>query len=220
MTTTPKDHVDALTLDEAFSLARSALLRPTNPAAIEHILEVLRHRVEASARALAAVPADEQLSELMRGLEIPPSAATLLPAALYAIGRAIADQAKSAQQAGGVPAGWHEAVQRLVTGFEHVSGIARQWEPDHSSGADRAKWARATEACADVAKLLAAAPSPSAVQPLSEAQRVPLTDEQVRKWWASENGLEDLDMCNTEDFRTMVRAVEKKHGIVTPKEPT
>lgn len=67
--------------------------------------------------------------------------------------------ALAAQQPAAVPAGWREAVQRLVTGFEHVSGIARLWEPDYSSGADRAKWARATEACADVARLLAAAPS-------------------------------------------------------------
>ncbi len=58
------------------------------------------------------------------------------------------------QQAASVPEGWREAVQKLVYGFEHVSGIARMWEPDHSSGADRAKWARATEACYDVAKML------------------------------------------------------------------
>lgn len=71
-----------------------------------------------------------------------------------------------------VPAGWRDAVARLVAGFEHVSGIARQWEPDHSSGADRARWARATEACADVARLLAAAPQ---AQPAA----VPLTEEQI-----------------------------------------
>ena len=65
----------------------------------------------------------------------------------------------AAPAAPSVPPGWREAVQRLVMGFEHVSGIARQWEPDHSSGADRAKWARATEACADVARMLAAAPT-------------------------------------------------------------
>lgn len=47
-----------------------------------------------------------------------------------------------------------QAVRRLVIGFEHVSGIARLWEPDHASGPDRAKWANGTEACADVAKFL------------------------------------------------------------------
>ena len=49
------------------------------------------------------------------------------------------------------------ATGELVKGFEHVSGIARQWEPDYSSGADRAKWARGTEACHDAKKLIDAA---------------------------------------------------------------
>lgn len=53
-----------------------------------------------------------------------------------------------------VPDEWLVKVRRLVEGFEHVSGIARLWEPDYSSGNERALWARATEACADVAKLL------------------------------------------------------------------
>ncbi len=52
-----------------------------------------------------------------------------------------------------------ELLERLVSGFEHVSGIARQWEPDHSSGKDRALWAKATEACADVVKVIQAAPA-------------------------------------------------------------
>ena len=47
-----------------------------------------------------------------------------------------------------------DAVLRLVKGFNHVSGIARQWEPDYSTGEDRAKWANATEACADVVRLM------------------------------------------------------------------
>lgn len=53
-----------------------------------------------------------------------------------------------------VPDEWLVKVRRLVAGFEHVSGIARLWEPDYSTGSERALWARATEACADVAKLL------------------------------------------------------------------
>ena len=56
-----------------------------------------------------------------------------------------------------VPDEWLVKVRRLVEGFEHVSGIARLWEPDYSTGSERALWARATEACADVAKLLAEA---------------------------------------------------------------
>lgn len=41
----------------------------------------------------------------------------------------------------------------------------------------------------------------------------PLTDEQIRDWWASENGLEDCEMCKLTDFLRAVRAVEEKHGI-------
>lgn len=61
-----------------------------------------------------------------------------------------------------VPDEWLVKVRRLVQGFEHVSGIARLWEPDYSSGSDRALWSRATEACADVAKLLREADGPNA----------------------------------------------------------
>ena len=41
----------------------------------------------------------------------------------------------------------------------------------------------------------------------------PLTTSQIREWWASENGLEDCEMCKLEDFLLVVRAVEEKHGI-------
>jgi hypothetical protein len=40
-----------------------------------------------------------------------------------------------------------------------------------------------------------------------------LTDKEISMWWASENGLEDCDMCRIEDFLKVVRAVEAKHGI-------
>ena len=42
---------------------------------------------------------------------------------------------------------------------------------------------------------------------------VGLTDEEIRKWWASENGLEDCDMCKIDDFVKVVRAIEAAHGI-------
>lgn len=38
----------------------------------------------------------------------------------------------------------------------------------------------------------------------------PLSNEQIRKWWASENGLEDCDMCKIDDFTKAVRAFEAK----------
>ena len=35
-----------------------------------------------------------------------------------------------------------------------------------------------------------------------------LTDEEIRKWWSSENGLEDCVMCKIDDFEKVVRAIE------------
>ena len=39
---------------------------------------------------------------------------------------------------------------------------------------------------------------------------VGLTDEEIRKWWASENGLENCDMCKIDDFVMVARAIEAK----------
>lgn len=47
-----------------------------------------------------------------------------------------------------------EVVQRLVVGIDHLSEIARQWEPDHSSGADRRRWLLANDARDDAIRLL------------------------------------------------------------------
>jgi hypothetical protein len=45
------------------------------------------------------------------------------------------------------------------------------------------------------------------------AKREPLTPEQIRKWWGSENGLEDCVMTKIDDFTQVVRAIEAAHGI-------
>ena len=60
----------------------------------------------------------------------------------------------------------------------------------------------------DYRAMLAAAPK--APQP---SKREPLTGAQIRKWWASENGLEDCDMAKLDDFEKVVRAIEAAHGI-------
>jgi uncharacterized UPF0160 family protein len=39
---------------------------------------------------------------------------------------------------------------------------------------------------------------------------VGLTDDEIRKWWASENGLEDCDMCKIDDFVMVAQAIEAK----------
>lgn len=51
-----------------------------------------------------------------------------------------------------------------------------------------------------------AAPPPKSV-------REPLSDEQVRRWWERDNGLEDCNLCKLDDFMKAVRAVETAHGI-------
>ncbi len=47
-----------------------------------------------------------------------------------------------------------DVVLRLIVGIGHLSEIARQWEPDHSSGADRRRWLLAKDARDDAARLL------------------------------------------------------------------
>lgn len=55
------------------------------------------------------------------------------------------------------------------------------------------------------------------LQKLKEAQQVavpvPMSGYEISKWWASENGLEDCDMCIHDDFAKVVRAVEAHHKI-------
>lgn len=50
---------------------------------------------------------------------------------------------------------------------------------------------------------------------LNEAQQVavPMTDDELASWFASENGLEDCEMLKFADFEIVIRAVEAKHGI-------
>jgi hypothetical protein len=43
---------------------------------------------------------------------------------------------------------------RMVAGIDHLSELARQWEPDHSSGADRRGWVLAKDAREDAMRLL------------------------------------------------------------------
>lgn len=39
---------------------------------------------------------------------------------------------------------------------------------------------------------------------------VGLTDEEIERWWASENGMEDFDLCKRADFFAVARAIEAK----------
>lgn len=51
------------------------------------------------------------------------------------------------------------AMVRMAAGIEHLAEIARQWEPDHSSRADRRGWLLAQDAKNDAEKLLAELPA-------------------------------------------------------------
>lgn len=46
------------------------------------------------------------------------------------------------------------AIVRMAAGIDHLSEIARQWEPDHSSGAERRGWLLAKDARDDALELL------------------------------------------------------------------
>lgn len=52
-----------------------------------------------------------------------------------------------------------QIMARMGAGIDHLSKIAREWEPDHSSGADRAGWVRATDAARDAQRLMADIPN-------------------------------------------------------------
>lgn len=47
-----------------------------------------------------------------------------------------------------------EVAARMVAGIDHLEKLAREWEPDHSSGADRRGWLLAKDARDDAARLL------------------------------------------------------------------
>ena len=47
-----------------------------------------------------------------------------------------------------------EVAARMVAGIDHLDKLAREWEPDHSSGADRRGWLLAKDARDNAARLL------------------------------------------------------------------
>lgn len=99
--------------------------------------------------------------------------------------------AAQAQAMGRVPPGWK------VTEDMHIAAVKVLHRATGVDGLPQ----RMVDA------MLAAAPQPAA------QERQPLSDEQIRTWWASENGLEDCDMGKLVDFTAVVRAVEAKLGV-------
>ena len=72
--------------------------------------------------------------------------------------------------------------------------------PLYAAPAPQAQPAQASDHCEQHLDMVA--------QPLRE-----LSDEEIRAWWASENGLEDADMACLKDFTEVVRAVLKKARV-------
>ena len=81
----------------------------------------------------------------------------------------------------------------------HISGTDRQWVKFPTSYIG----VYTNEQVAELFELL----------PKEPAQRKQLTTQEIREWWASENGLEDCKMSKMDDFEKVVHAVEAKHGI-------
>lgn len=50
------------------------------------------------------------------------------------------------------------ALGRTVAGIDHLEKLAREWGPDHSSGADRAGWVSAKDARTEAMRLMADIP--------------------------------------------------------------
>lgn len=148
----------------------------------------------------ALVPGGREVSHVTLHQDLPRGTKLYTAAQVLAMGR--------------VPPGW-QAVP-----LEPSIGMLRALV--ESMGADgqpfATKWAVGSFD-EDYRAMLAAAPRPPAAQndmgvPITAAQeRKPLTHEQIHKWWASENGLEDSDMGRLADFTTVVREVESKLGI-------
>lgn len=181
--------------------------------------------IEASARALAAIPeahSNADLAAKARSFaESHDSVAEVILATsstFVSLNRAglakntadllrqvaVALESPIAQQAGGVPAGF------VLVPVEPTDEMELAAENDYEQRGEtfpdwKAKW-RA---------MIAASPSPSAVQPLSEAQRVPLTGAERASLWMRAN----LGSSLTDAYIAGLEDAERAHGIVT-KEST
>ena len=118
---------------------------------------------------------------------------------------------KPEQQAGGVPAGFDRArASGFLSDVITAAGLL-----EHGRQCKALATSIASEAFA-LNTMLAAAPSQSAVQPLSEAQRKPLTDKQIEKLRDDTFSINN-PFCpvDSKSMRKAVRAAERAHGIVT-----
>lgn len=231
MTPTPKDPVDAL-MALAKECGATVYAHRTSPH--EPAVAFSPSAWEAfSARALAAVPASQAeenaalwatLIKLADFLGIDATEARKAPGNPSDVFIA----AIRAQQAGGVPAVVSWQVRRTDGSPLAVWESCTQELFNETKRTGRYAGYEGAPPC-EVRELvaLAAAPSPSAVQPLSEARRVHLDEWQVMAMAmkAGFNLEPTANMLytvrgNAAQVINLVHAVEAAHGIVTPKEPT
>ncbi len=100
----------------------------------------------------------EKLSELMRGLEIPPAAATFAPSGFYALGRAIADQAKEAPALNKKVAALQAELERVrAETVEECAKVCDDRVQDHDNYTAQDHEA---EGCADAIRALTAPAAP------------------------------------------------------------
>lgn len=101
---------------------------------------------------------------------------------------------------------------RMVTGIDHLSEVARQWEPDHSSGADRRGWVLAKDARDDAVRLLQehAQRMDATPQPSETHGRRQMTLEQQADAFAEAPSF-GFDVLAA--FGAGIEAAERHHGI-------
>lgn len=115
-----------------------------------------------------------------------------------------------------VPGWWREVIEKMVNGIDHLAELARQWEPDHSSGADRRGWVLAKNARDEAVDMLTAAPTPPA-----QSEPVQLGELAKRNIYDAIRGAYDLGYNDARNARAVPgdsapgyegRNVEADHG--------
>jgi len=93
-----------------------------------------------------------------------------------------------------------EVMLRMMAGIDHLAEIARQWEPDYSSGADRRGWVLAKDARDDAARLI-----PETHQAASGCSHTARPDDPITKFGIKPHSTL-AQLKDDEDLRLYVQA--------------
>ena len=88
---------------------------------------------------------------------------------------------------------YSDAVERSYSALSALRGVEQQPVPGASIKAVLTDFAKSVQ-----------------YQATPPAAPVLLTEAEIRKWWSGEHRLEDMDMCNIDEFRAVVRAIESE----------